>query len=186
MGIKCAGRQGVQGEAAAVAVDGEAFDVQRAGRRIQSAAHAADVDQVLAFLHHLQAVDADAVGQHFALDEIFLRARVDHFLQGIGNQFGIQLHIVVIFGQRYEEFSAFSQSNRLKRLITPRQGGSSPILRLAVWVELATFALPNQLRNQRMTDEQYLRKLIEEDAAAPRYIQTVWGVGYVFVPDGNN
>lgn len=30
-----------------------------------------------------------------------------------------------------------------------------------------------------------LRKLIEEDAAAPRYIQTVWGIGYVFVPDGN-
>ena len=29
-----------------------------------------------------------------------------------------------------------------------------------------------------------LRKLIEEDPAAPRYIQTVWGVGYVFVPDG--
>ncbi len=30
-----------------------------------------------------------------------------------------------------------------------------------------------------------LRKLIEDDATAPRYIQTVWGVGYVFVPDGN-
>ena len=29
-----------------------------------------------------------------------------------------------------------------------------------------------------------LRKLVEQDAAAPRYIQTVWGVGYVFVPDG--
>jgi len=29
-----------------------------------------------------------------------------------------------------------------------------------------------------------LRKLVEVDAAAPRYIQTVWGVGYVFVPDG--
>jgi two-component system phosphate regulon response regulator OmpR len=29
-----------------------------------------------------------------------------------------------------------------------------------------------------------LRKLIEEDPARPRYIQTVWGVGYVFVPDG--
>ena len=28
-----------------------------------------------------------------------------------------------------------------------------------------------------------LRKLIEEDATAPRYIQTVWGVGYVFIPD---
>ena len=29
-----------------------------------------------------------------------------------------------------------------------------------------------------------LRKLVEADAAAPRFIQTVWGVGYVFVPDG--
>ena len=29
-----------------------------------------------------------------------------------------------------------------------------------------------------------LRKMIEPDPAQPRYIQTVWGVGYVFVPDG--
>ncbi len=29
-----------------------------------------------------------------------------------------------------------------------------------------------------------LRKLIEEDNSKPRYIQTVWGFGYVFVPDG--
>lgn len=29
-----------------------------------------------------------------------------------------------------------------------------------------------------------LRKLIEADPAKPRYIQTVWGLGYVFVPDG--
>jgi two-component system phosphate regulon response regulator OmpR len=29
-----------------------------------------------------------------------------------------------------------------------------------------------------------LRKLIEADPATPRIIQTVWGVGYVFVPDG--
>ena len=29
-----------------------------------------------------------------------------------------------------------------------------------------------------------LRKLIEADVSVPRYIQTVWGVGYVFVPDG--
>jgi two-component system phosphate regulon response regulator OmpR len=28
-----------------------------------------------------------------------------------------------------------------------------------------------------------LRKLIESDPANPRFIQTVWGVGYVFVPD---
>ena len=30
-----------------------------------------------------------------------------------------------------------------------------------------------------------LRKMLETDPAQPRYIQTVWGVGYVFVPDGN-
>jgi len=29
-----------------------------------------------------------------------------------------------------------------------------------------------------------LRKLIEADPASPKIIQTVWGVGYVFVPDG--
>ncbi len=29
-----------------------------------------------------------------------------------------------------------------------------------------------------------LRKLVEVDATVPRYIQTVWGIGYVFVPDG--
>lgn len=29
-----------------------------------------------------------------------------------------------------------------------------------------------------------LRRMLEEDPAKPRYIQTVWGVGYVFVPDG--
>lgn len=30
-----------------------------------------------------------------------------------------------------------------------------------------------------------LRRLIEDDGAHPRYIQTVWGFGYVFVPDGS-
>ncbi|MGB8434561.1 MAG: winged helix-turn-helix domain-containing protein, partial [Burkholderiales bacterium] len=29
-----------------------------------------------------------------------------------------------------------------------------------------------------------LRKLIEPDPTKPTYIQTVWGFGYVFVPDG--
>ncbi|MFB1010531.1 MAG: two-component system response regulator OmpR [Thiopseudomonas sp.] len=29
-----------------------------------------------------------------------------------------------------------------------------------------------------------LRRMIETDPSKPRYIQTVWGVGYVFVPDG--
>ena len=31
-----------------------------------------------------------------------------------------------------------------------------------------------------------LRRLLEIDPAKPRYIQTVWGVGYVFVPDGDS
>lgn len=30
-----------------------------------------------------------------------------------------------------------------------------------------------------------LRKILEEDPSHPRYIQTVWGFGYVFVPDGH-
>ena len=29
-----------------------------------------------------------------------------------------------------------------------------------------------------------VRKLIEDDPSRPRYVQTVWGYGYVFVPDG--
>src|SRR5450830_1014040 len=29
-----------------------------------------------------------------------------------------------------------------------------------------------------------LRKLIEPDPAHPRYLQTMWGFGYVFIPDG--
>ncbi|WP_018982327.1 osmolarity response regulator transcription factor OmpR [Salinimonas chungwhensis] len=29
-----------------------------------------------------------------------------------------------------------------------------------------------------------LRRMLEADPANPRYIQTVWGLGYVFVPDG--
>jgi two-component system phosphate regulon response regulator OmpR len=31
-----------------------------------------------------------------------------------------------------------------------------------------------------------LRRLLEEDSGSPRYIQTVWGFGYVFVPDGHS
>ena len=31
-----------------------------------------------------------------------------------------------------------------------------------------------------------LRKLIEPDPANPTFIQTVWGFGYVFVPDGDD
>jgi two-component system phosphate regulon response regulator OmpR len=31
-----------------------------------------------------------------------------------------------------------------------------------------------------------LRKLIEPDPAHPRYLQTMWGFGYVFIPDGES
>ena len=31
-----------------------------------------------------------------------------------------------------------------------------------------------------------LRKMIEPDPSKPRFLQTVWGVGYVFIPDGQN
>lgn len=30
-----------------------------------------------------------------------------------------------------------------------------------------------------------LRKLIEKDPTQPRYLQTIWGFGYVFIPDGS-
>lgn len=29
-----------------------------------------------------------------------------------------------------------------------------------------------------------VRRLVEPDPSRPRYLQTVWGYGYVFVPDG--
>lgn len=29
-----------------------------------------------------------------------------------------------------------------------------------------------------------LRRLIETDPAHPRFLQTMWGFGYVFIPDG--
>jgi two-component system phosphate regulon response regulator OmpR len=29
-----------------------------------------------------------------------------------------------------------------------------------------------------------LRRIVEPDPAHPRYLQTMWGFGYVFIPDG--
>ncbi|RZJ58387.1 MAG: response regulator [Acidovorax sp.] len=45
---------------------------------------------------------------------------------------------------------------------------------------------PDHEATDRSIDVQVmrLRKLIEADPAQPRHIRTVWGVGYVFVPDG--
>ena len=40
---------------------------------------------------------------------------------------------------------------------------------------------------ERSVDVQVLRlrRLIEDDPSTPRFIQTVWGVGYLFAPDGS-
>ena len=45
---------------------------------------------------------------------------------------------------------------------------------------------PDSETDSRSMDVQVsrLRRLIESDPARPRWIQTVWGYGYVFVPDG--
>jgi two-component system phosphate regulon response regulator OmpR len=45
---------------------------------------------------------------------------------------------------------------------------------------------PDSDTDSRSMDVQIsrLRRLIEPDPSRPRYVQTVWGYGYVFVPDG--
>ncbi|HJN36154.1 MAG: response regulator [Prochlorococcus sp.] len=45
---------------------------------------------------------------------------------------------------------------------------------------------PGSETDSRSMDVQVsrVRKLVEPDPTRPRYIQTVWGYGYVFVPDG--
>ncbi len=45
---------------------------------------------------------------------------------------------------------------------------------------------PESATDSRSMDVQVsrLRRLVEPDPARPRYLQTVWGYGYVFVPDG--
>jgi len=45
---------------------------------------------------------------------------------------------------------------------------------------------PESATDSRSMDVQVsrLRRLVEPDPSRPRYLQTVWGYGYVFVPDG--
>ena len=45
---------------------------------------------------------------------------------------------------------------------------------------------PESETDSRSMDVQVsrVRKLVEPDPTRPRYVQTVWGYGYVFVPDG--
>lgn len=45
---------------------------------------------------------------------------------------------------------------------------------------------PDHTATDRSIDVQImrLRKLVEADPTQPRHIRTMWGVGYVFVPEG--
>lgn len=45
---------------------------------------------------------------------------------------------------------------------------------------------PGSVTDSRSMDVQVsrLRRLVEPDPTRPRYLQTVWGYGYVFIPDG--
>lgn len=47
---------------------------------------------------------------------------------------------------------------------------------------------PGSATDSRSMDVQIsrLRRVIEPDPSRPRYLQTVWGYGYVFVPDGRS
>ena len=63
------------------------------------------------------------------------------------------------------------------------QNPNRPLSRLRL-IELARGMASDT--DQRSMDVQVsrLRKLIETDPKRPRYLQTVWGTGYVFVPEG--
>jgi len=68
----------------------------------------------------------------------------------------------------------------LRVLVThPRQPLSrDKLMELARGRELEAFERSIDVQVSR------LRRIVEDDPARPRYIQTVWGFGYVFIPDG--
>ena len=65
--------------------------------------------------------------------------------------------------------------DRLLELVQAEQGQAAPSAQSRADVVTARSIDVQVLR---------LRRLIEPDPAKPRYIQTVWGVGYRFVPEG--
>lgn len=69
----------------------------------------------------------------------------------------------------------------LKSLVTnPRQPLSRDKL-----MNLARGRDYNALERSIDVQVSRLRRMIEDDPAKPRYLQTVWGIGYVFVPDSD-
>lgn len=65
---------------------------------------------------------------------------------------------------------------RLIELVAKQNSGKNP----------GKSASRDDIITERSVDVQVLRlrRLIEDDPTTPRYIQTVWGVGYLFAPDG--
>jgi len=62
----------------------------------------------------------------------------------------------------------------------PRQPLSrDQIMQLAKGRELDVFDRSIDVQISR------LRKILEEDHTSPKFLQTMWGFGYIFVPDGD-
>jgi two-component system phosphate regulon response regulator OmpR len=78
-----------------------------------------------------------------------------------------------------EVFITSSEFSVLKSLLThPR----APLSRDKL-MHLARGRDYNALERSIDVQVSRLRRIIEENPSKPRYLQTVWGVGYVFVPD---
>ncbi|MDX3772714.1 two-component system response regulator OmpR [Chromatiaceae bacterium AAb-1] len=94
------------------------------------------------------------------------------------------------------QFNLATREMRKGEQILPLTSGEYAVLKVLVThprEPLSRDKLMNQARGrdysamERSIDVQVsrLRRMLEDDAANPRYIQTVWGLGYVFVPDGS-
>ncbi len=92
-------------------------------------------------------------------------------------------------------FNLATREMRKGDAILPLTSGEYAVLKVLVShprEPLSRDKLMNQARGrdysamERSIDVQVsrLRRMLEDDATNPRYIQTVWGLGYVFVPDG--
>ncbi|MEE2002229.1 two-component system response regulator OmpR [Alkalimonas sp. MEB108] len=104
-----------------------------------------------------------------------------------------QEETIVAFGPF--RFNLATREMRKNDEVLPLTSGEFAVLKVLVShprEPLSRDKLMNQARGrdysamERSIDVQVsrLRRMLEDDPAHPRYIQTVWGLGYVFVPDG--
>ncbi|MCC5826842.1 MULTISPECIES: two-component system response regulator OmpR [Alkalimonas] len=104
-----------------------------------------------------------------------------------------QEETIVSFGPF--QFNLATREMRKNDEVLPLTSGEFAVLKVLVShprEPLSRDKLMNQARGrdysamERSIDVQVsrLRRMLEDDPAHPRYIQTVWGLGYVFVPDG--